>query len=112
MMSYGGGDILTQTWLPDQRFQTRTELFFIYYYYRVTLLEFALVSANAIKNYCTLGPNTWKIFGWWGGGGIHPPCMLGGGGDTPTIYAWGVLPLLLKVQSGAEVALHILYTTV
>ena len=46
-----------------ENFPTPTELFF-----HTTLLEFALVSENAIKKFCPLGPNTWKIFGWGGAG--------------------------------------------
>ncbi|KAF0138057.1 MAG: hypothetical protein FD143_3727, partial [Ignavibacteria bacterium] len=54
----------------------------------MTLIEFALVSEKAIKNFC-LG----------GGGNPPPPYVCSGGVDFPPP---------LKVQSGVEVALTLL----
>ena len=49
-------------WLPGMKnFPTPTKFFYM------TLLKFTLVSKNAIKIFCPLGPNTENF--WVGGGG-------------------------------------------
>ena len=62
----------------------------------MTLLEFALVSENAIKNILP-----------WGGDSSAPPLYMLGWGTSPLLYklgGGGDFTSLLKVQSGVEVA--------
>ena len=53
--------------------------------FHMTLLEFALVSENAIKKFCLVGGEDGTFFG---PGDHHPPMYAWWGGSSPPMYAW------------------------